>query len=63
MMLTSGGFDNVQLYAGGADARLRWSSVDDYSRDSYKIMRFELGTAWNQIFALPARCHPRSASA
>jgi hypothetical protein len=50
-LLNEGGARREEAIAiGGAEARFRWSSVDDYSRDSYEIVRFEVGSRFNKFF-------------
>jgi hypothetical protein len=55
--LRSGHREEQGLAIGGVDARFRWSSVNDYTRESYRIIRFELGTEYNQIFRRSGGLH------
>ncbi|MBN1947163.1 MAG: hypothetical protein JW797_15945 [Bradymonadales bacterium] len=45
------------LVVGGLDARVRYSTENTTSMESYRILRFELGSEYNQIFDFAGALH------
>lgn len=50
LLNASGARNEETILLGGVDARFRWSKVNDYSRESYRIVRLELGARYDQFF-------------
>lgn len=47
----TGKFDtDSAVLVGGVDARIRYSSADTWTHESYRVLRFEYGAEFNKIF-------------